>query len=58
MRIGEAFRTQIKDEPSDPVIKVADTADDLKLAKEIGSYVVTPLIEGYQGIVNRLIYIL
>ncbi len=31
----------------DPVIKVSETADEHKLAGEIGSYVVTPLIEQY-----------
>lgn len=44
MRIGDLFETRVEDK-IDPVIKVAETADEQKLAGEIGGYVVTPLIE-------------
>lgn len=44
MRIGDLFQTAVE-ERIEPVIKVGDTADEHKLAAEIGSYVVTPLIE-------------
>lgn len=44
MQIGELFETRVE-EKIDPVIKVSETADERKLAAEIGSYVVTPLIE-------------
>lgn len=44
MRIGDLFQTAVE-ERIEPVIKVGDTADERKLAAEIGSYVVTPLIE-------------
>ncbi len=46
MKIAESFQTQIE-EKIDPVIKVGEVQDEGKLAAEIGSYVVTPLIEGY-----------
>jgi hypothetical protein len=46
MHIGELFETRVE-EKIEPVIKVGETADDTKLAREIGSYVVTPMIEGY-----------
>ncbi|MFO0579206.1 MAG: BREX system P-loop protein BrxC [Polyangia bacterium] len=46
MRIGELFATRIEDK-IEPVIKVGETADEQKLASEIGSYVVTPMIEKY-----------
>jgi hypothetical protein len=46
MRIGDLFQTAVE-ERIEPVIKVGDTADERKLAAEIGSYVVTPLIERY-----------
>lgn len=45
-RIGELFATRIE-EKIEPVIKVGETSDDKKLAAEIGSYVVTPMIERY-----------
>jgi len=44
MQIGELFETRVE-EKIEPVIKVSETADERKLAAEIGSYVVTPLIE-------------
>ncbi len=44
MQISELFETRVEDK-IEPVIKVGETADALKLAIEIGSYVVTPLIE-------------
>jgi hypothetical protein len=44
MQIGELFETRVE-EKIEPVIKVSETADEHKLAAEIGSYVVTPLIE-------------
>jgi hypothetical protein len=46
MKIGELFDTRVE-EKIEPVIKVGETGDARKLAKEIGSYVVTPLIEKY-----------
>ena len=46
MTIGELFATRVE-EKIEPVIKVAETGDERKLAAEIGSYVVTPLIEQY-----------
>ncbi|MBN1485983.1 MAG: BREX system P-loop protein BrxC, partial [Chloroflexia bacterium] len=46
MRIAELFETRVE-EKIDPVVKVAETADEGKLAAEIGSYVVTPSIERY-----------
>lgn len=46
MEIGALFATRVEDK-IEPVIKVAETADERKLAAEIGSYVVTPLIERY-----------
>ncbi len=46
MEIGALFATRVE-EKIEPVIKVAETADERKLAAEIGSYVVTPLIEQY-----------
>lgn len=46
MEIGALFATRVE-EKIDPVIKVAETGDERKLAAEIGSYVVTPLIEQY-----------
>ncbi len=46
MKIGELFETRVE-EKIEPVIKVGETGDARKLAKEIGSYVVTPLIEKY-----------
>ena len=45
-RIGELFATRIE-EKIEPVIKVGETSDEKKLAAEIGSYVVTPMIEKY-----------
>lgn len=45
-RIGELFATRVE-EKIEPVIKVGETADEKKLAAEIGSYVVTPMIEKY-----------
>jgi len=46
MRVGDLFETKVE-EKIDPVIKVGETADEHKLASEIGSYVVTPFIEKY-----------
>ncbi len=46
MLIGELFETRVA-EKIEPVIKVSETADEQKLAGEIGSYVVTPTIEKY-----------
>src|SRR5262249_26052303 len=42
--IGDVFQTPVA-EKIPPVIKVGETDDERKLAAEIGSYVVTPLIE-------------
>jgi hypothetical protein len=44
MRIGDLFETRVE-EKIEPVIKVSEIGDARKLAAEIGSYVVTPLIE-------------
>lgn len=44
--IKEIFETKIE-EKIEPVIKVGERQDEKKLASEIGSYVVTPTIEGY-----------
>jgi hypothetical protein len=46
MKIAEIFETRVE-EKIDPVIKVSEVQDEAKLAAEIGSYVVTPLIERY-----------
>jgi len=46
MQIGEIFETRIT-EKIEPVIKVGEVQDEKKLASEIGSFVVTPHIEGY-----------
>lgn len=46
MRIRDLFETRVE-EKIEPVIKVGETQDERKLASEIGSYVVTPLIEKY-----------
>lgn len=46
MHIGELFETRVE-EKIEPVIKVGETGDAGKLAREISSYVVTPMIEGY-----------
>ena len=46
MNIGELFETKVE-EKIEPVIKVGETGDETKLAREIGSYVVTPMIESY-----------
>ena len=46
MRIAELFDTPVA-ERIEPVIKVGESADAHKLALEIGSYVVTPMIEQY-----------
>jgi len=45
-RIGELFATAVA-EKIEPVIKVGEVSDEGKLAGEIGSYVVTPMIEKY-----------
>ena len=44
MNISELFDTKVA-EKIDPVIKVGETGDENKLAGEIGSYVITPMIE-------------
>jgi len=44
MKVAELFEVRVEDK-IDPVIKVGETADEHKLATEISSYVVTPLIE-------------
>lgn len=44
MKISELFETKVA-EKIDPVIKVGETEDEHKLAAEIGSYVITPMIE-------------
>jgi len=44
MKISELFETRIE-EKIEPVIKVGERDNEHKLASEIGSYVVTPLIE-------------
>ena len=46
MRIADLFETKVE-EKIEPVIKVGETGDERKLAGEIGSYVVTPMIERY-----------
>jgi hypothetical protein len=46
MRIREIFDTKVE-EKIEPVVKVAERQDANKLAAEVGSYVVTPTIEGY-----------
>lgn len=46
MRIGDLFETRVA-EKIEPVIKVGETADAHKLAGEISSYVVTPMIEKF-----------
>ncbi len=46
MRIGDVFETRVE-EKIEPVIKVAELANEHKLAVEVGSYVVTPMIERY-----------
>ena len=46
MRIAELFDTPVA-EKIEPVIKVGERGDAHKLALEIGSYVVTPMIEKY-----------
>jgi hypothetical protein len=46
MKIADLFETRVE-EKIEPVIKVGERGDDRKLASEIGSYVVTPMIEGY-----------
>lgn len=44
MRVGDLFEIPVESK-IEPVIKVGETADEGKLAAEVGSYVVTPLIE-------------
>ncbi|HKI18909.1 MAG TPA: BREX system P-loop protein BrxC, partial [Isosphaeraceae bacterium] len=46
MKIADLFETRIE-EKIEPVIKVGERGDEHKLASEIGSYVVTPMIEAY-----------
>ncbi|MEO2033119.1 MAG: hypothetical protein ABGZ35_13640, partial [Planctomycetaceae bacterium] len=46
MKIADLFETRVE-EKIEPVIKVSETGDENKLASEIGSYVVTPMIETY-----------
>ena len=46
MKIADLFETRVE-EKIEPVIKVGERGDEHKLAAEIGSYVVTPLIETY-----------
>jgi len=46
MLVADLFETKVA-EKIDPVIKVSERADEAKLAAEIESYVVTPLIEKY-----------
>lgn len=46
MLVGDLFETKVA-EKIEPVIKVSERANEAKLASEIGSYVVTPLIERY-----------
>ncbi len=46
MKVSEVFETRVEDK-IEPVIKVGERNDTEKLAKEIGSYVVTPMIEEY-----------
>ena len=44
VKIADLFETKVE-EKIEPVIKVGETYDEHKLASEIGSYVVTPMIE-------------
>jgi len=44
MNISELFETKVA-EKIEPVIKVGETGDENKLVGEIGSYVITPMIE-------------
>ena len=46
MKLADLFETRIE-EKIEPVIKVGERGDEHKLASEIGSYVVTPMIEAY-----------
>lgn len=46
MKIADLFETRVE-EKIEPVIKVGERGDEHKLAGEIGSYVVTPMIEAY-----------
>ena len=46
MKIADLFETKVA-EKIDTVIKVGETGDERKLAAEIGSYVVTPMIEKF-----------
>jgi len=46
MIVADLFETRVE-EKIEPVIKVAEREDEHKLATEIGSYVVTPMIERY-----------
>ncbi|MDG6251551.1 DUF6079 family protein, partial [Methanocalculus sp.] len=46
MKIAHIFETRVE-EKIEPVIKVAERNNEHKLASEIGSYVVTPMIERY-----------
>lgn len=46
MKIADVFETRVE-EKIEPVIKVGERGDEHKLAGEIGSYVVTPMIEGF-----------
>lgn len=46
MKIADVFETKVE-EKIEPVIKVSERGDESKLAAEIGSYVVTPMIEKY-----------
>ena len=46
MKIADVFETHVE-EKIEPVIKVAERNNEHKLAVEIGSYVVTPMIEKY-----------
>jgi Family of unknown function (DUF6079) len=46
MKLADLFETRIE-EKIEPVIKVGERGDKHKLALEIGSYVVTPMIEAH-----------
>ncbi len=46
MKICDIFETRLT-EKIEPVIKVGEVLDEKKLASEIGSFVVTPILEGY-----------
>lgn len=46
MKIADVFETRVE-EKIEPVIKVGERDDEHKLASEIGSYVVTPMIEAF-----------